>query len=193
MRTGWHPVRHLLILTISQTTGRRSAGIFPMLMKQSRSMKEDNSSISSTLPNNKDASYVQAIDATSEKNVDLNSANATISASLTEITTGPLPHPEHLERYDKVIKNGAERIMQMAEKEQVARLERSAASVEMAKKEVAMQSRGQWFAFVLVFLFLGLATLFVFTGHETIAYVLFAVSLTPVVSVFIKGKNINHK
>lgn len=45
-------------------------------------------------------------------------------------------------------------------------------------------------AFVLSFVILGLATLFVFTGHETMAYVLFAVSLVSLVGLFlgISGK-----
>lgn len=32
-----------------------------------------------------------------------------------EITSGPLPHPDLVEKYNKVIPNGAERIMRMAE------------------------------------------------------------------------------
>lgn len=162
-------------------------------MKQSRDNKTDNSALSSTLPENKDAAYIQTIDAVKEKKVDIDSANATISASLTEITTGPLPHPEHLERYDKVIQNGAERIMKMAEKEQETRLSRLNASVEMAKKGLSMQSRGQWFAFSLVIIILALATLFVFTGHETVAYILFGTGIASIAGLFLGIRNIDHK
>jgi uncharacterized membrane protein len=49
-------------------------------------------------------------------------AEVVISAQRVE-WSGPLPHPEALARFDQVIPNGAERIMQMTEKEQAARLD----------------------------------------------------------------------
>lgn len=44
--------------------------------------------------------------------------NIILSERRTEISSGPLPHPELLKGYDEVIKDGAERIMKMAEREQ---------------------------------------------------------------------------
>ena len=47
-----------------------------------------------------------------------------MQASIQQVTfSGPLPAPHDLEKYDKIIHNGAERIMSMAEKEQASRLE----------------------------------------------------------------------
>lgn len=69
---------------------------------------DDNPSVSSTLPGNEEVSYVQAVDANERKSVEIksDSANATIASSMTEIITGPLPHPDYLERYNDRIKWG---------------------------------------------------------------------------------------
>lgn len=162
-----------------------------MLMSQSKKKDADSQSLSSTLPDNKEATYVQALDANSQKTVEVtsDSASTTVAASMTEIITGPLPHPDYLERYNAIIKDGAERIMKMAEKEQAVRLEKTDASIAMAKKEVSMKSRGQWFAFTLALLILGLATLFVFTGHDTVAYILFGTGIASIVGLFLGIKS----
>lgn len=161
-----------------------------MHMTRLNAKTDDNPSVSSTLPGNEEVSYVQAVDANERKSVEIksDSANATIASSMTEIITGPLPHPDYLERYNDIIKDGAERIMQMAEKEQASRLDKTEASIIMAKKEVSMKSRGQWFAFTLAIIILGLATLFVFTGHDTVAYILFATGIASVVGLFLGVK-----
>lgn len=49
--------------------------------------------------------------------------NVVASFFRTEVSAGPLPHPELLKGYDQIIKDGAERIMRMAEKEQDNRFE----------------------------------------------------------------------
>lgn len=119
---------------------------------------------------------------------------ATLTASFTEISSGPLPNPAYLERYDHIIPNGAERIMRMAEKEQenrhLSQSETRAMEKDKINRQLKYVSRGQIMAFVLSFVILGLATLFVFTGHEAMAYVLFAVSLVSLVGLFlgISGK-----
>lgn len=67
-----------------------------------------------------------------------------VSQSLT--FQGPIPPPQLLEQYSKVIPNGAERIMAMAESQQKHR--QSLESV-VVLANVAAQSRGQVFAFLL--------------------------------------------
>lgn len=120
-----------------------------------------------------------------------------VSASITEISSGPLPNPDYLEKYDRIIPNGAERIMIMAEKEQENRhiSQREIREIDKDKidRQLRYMNRGQIMAFVLSFVILGLATLFVFTGHETMAYVLFAVSLISLVGLFLGIKNSERK
>ncbi|HYU11182.1 MAG TPA: DUF2335 domain-containing protein [Stellaceae bacterium] len=50
---------------------------------------------------------------------------------------GPIPPPALIQQYNQVVDNGAERIMQMAEKAQ-------AAEIEMGRAWVAENRRGQW-------------------------------------------------
>ncbi len=82
----------------------------------------------------------------------------------------------------------------MAEKEQenrhLSQSETRAMEKDKINRQLKYVSRGQIMAFVLSFVILGLATLFVFTGHEAMAYVLFAVSLVSLVGLFlgISGK-----
>ena len=87
--------------------------------------------------------------------------------------------------------------MIMAEKEQENRhiSQREIREIDKDKidRQLRYMNRGQIMAFVLSFVILGLATLFVFTGHETMAYVLFAVSLISLVGLFLGIKNSEHK
>lgn len=152
--------------------------------------QEDNSeqALPSDFPNIGDVSYLTD---------DKDSKPASITASFTEISSGPLPNPAYLERYDRIIPNGAERIMRMAEKEQENRhdSQREARQLEKDKinKQLKYMSRGQSMAFVLSIVILGLATLFVFTGHESMAYVLFAVSLISLAGLFLGISKKNNK
>lgn len=113
----------------------------------------------------------------------------TISATVTEISSGPLPHPDLLARYSNIIPNGAERIMAKAEKEQAARLEnrsdRLKADNRNIGRQLAIQQTGQWMAFSIVMVILALATLFVFTGHETMAYVLYGSGMVSLAGLFL--------
>lgn len=65
-----------------------------------------------------------------------------LQASISQHFHGPLPPPELLEHYEKVLPGGAERIFKMAEKEQVHRH-----SLESTLPELARW--GQRFGFIL--------------------------------------------
>jgi uncharacterized membrane protein len=60
--------------------------------------------------------------------------------------SGPLPPPSLLEKYNDIIPNGAERIMAMAEKQGAHREYLEARVID---GNVANQTRGSWFAFIL--------------------------------------------
>lgn len=114
-----------------------------------------------------------------------------IIVTKTEITSGPLPHPDLVEKYNEVIPNGAERIMRMAELQQENRFIENRETREI-NKEIAMSKlkyfkRGQLMGFILAFVLLGLATLFVFTGYENMAYLLFSVGALSLVGIFVKS------
>jgi uncharacterized membrane protein len=60
--------------------------------------------------------------------------------------SGPLPPPSLLAKYSDIIPNGAERIMAMAEKQSEHREKLEA---RVVNGNVAAQTRGSWFAFIL--------------------------------------------
>lgn len=134
-------------------------------------------------PNLEDAVYSATSDSTIPPQV-------LVAATKTEISSGPLPHPDLVKGYDDIIPNGAERIMQMAEKEQENRFQERK-EIRDTNKEIAMGklkyvNRGQIMGFILALIMLGLATLFVFTDHEGIAYFLFSIGMVSLVALFLQ-------
>ena len=83
-----------------------------------------------------------------------------------QISIGPLPPGDEIIKYNSVIPNGADRIMAMAEKEQQARINRD-------KNSYNLKRLGQIFAFISVIALITLGSIFTFTGHEGLGYVMF--------------------
>ena len=110
------------------------------------------------------------------------SQTVVLSAVQTEITSGPLPHPELLKGYDEVIPNGADRIMKMAEKEQSERLARQELSL---KASVKSKNRGQIMAFALAILILAIFVAMVYAGHSSSAYVIVGAGCLSIVGLFL--------
>jgi uncharacterized membrane protein len=74
---------------------------------------------------------------------------ASITTALMKVEasfSGPLPPPSLLAKYSDIIPNGAERIMAMAEKQSEHREKLEA---RVVNGNVAAQTRGSWFAFIL--------------------------------------------
>lgn len=110
--------------------------------------------------------------------------------SRTEEHSGPLPSPDYLERYDKIIPNGGERIMQMAEKQQNHR-------IKIENKVITSQSRqsvlGQIFGFILGIAGLASSTYLALNGQTTVAGIIGGTTVVGLVSVFVIGKKRQHK
>ncbi len=103
---------------------------------------------------------------------------------------GPVPPPDILEGYNKVVINGAERILSMAEKQSYHRMQLENYAI---KGEIKQSKTGQIFAFVLAILGLGLATFLEFYDHTTIAGILASTTIVGLVTVFIIGKKAQRK
>lgn len=136
------------------------------------------------------------VNATS-KNVTYNSTNpenqdvASVSMSTlsVQMNPSPLPSADILEQYARLIPDAPERFLKLVEKEQEHRFITEDTITDtnktIAKGKLAQIKRGQVFGFILALIILGLGTLFVFTGHDTIAYVLFVMSLASVIGIFV--------
>jgi uncharacterized membrane protein len=104
--------------------------------------------------------------------------------------SGPLPDPQTLAEYSEIIPNGAERIMQMAEKQLEHR-------IQMENKVVGGQMLQSNIGQILAFL-IGLAALFASTycivsGYEWSGSLLGLAGLTGLVTAFIKGRDNQEK
>ena len=105
---------------------------------------------------------------------------------------GPLPTPEDMVSYNNIIPNGAERIMQMAEKEQSARLQFETKDqeerFEYLKQEQNIKKRGQWFACLSIIVFASISVYLIYSGSPTAGALLMGASLATVVLAFIAGR-----
>lgn len=117
------------------------------------------------------------------------SVGTLLAATHTEISSGPLPHPDLMKKYDDIIAGGAERITRMAEKEQENRFENDRANRDEQRAELGLIKRGQTMAFVLCLLFITSGVTLACFGFGAIAYVLLGIGMAPVVGLFY---NISH-
>ena len=103
---------------------------------------------------------------------------------------GPLPDPETLIEYSAIIPNGAERIMQMAEKQLDHRMkmENKVVGGQMSQSNI-----GQVLAFLIGIAALSAATYCIVTGHEWSGSILGIGGLTGLVTAFIKGRGQQEK
>ncbi|TAE38321.1 MAG: DUF2335 domain-containing protein [Sphingobacteriales bacterium] len=104
--------------------------------------------------------------------------------------SGPIPPPQILKGYNEVVKDGAERIVIMAEKQSNHRMQLE----DHAIKEELKQSRlGQIFGFILGLVGFGLATTLAMFGHEAIAGIFGTTTILGLVTVFVLGKKAQQK
>lgn len=103
--------------------------------------------------------------------------------------SGPLPPPRQLIEYDKAVPGGAERIFQMAEREQAHRheIQRSEAQLRQATIQhiKSRETRGQHYGASLAFGVLALGAVMVFLGHVNIAAGLVGSTMVAIASVFV--------
>lgn len=114
--------------------------------------------------------------------------NILVSATHTEISASPLPSPEILKGYAEIIPNSPERFMQIVEREQENRFKNDSVERDRIKGELALKQSGQRIAFALVLLFLIVGTILACIGQNVIAYVIFALTMIPIVGLFYRHK-----
>ena len=95
---------------------------------------------------------------------------------------GPIPPPELLEQYDRIIPNGADRILTMAEQQQAHRQSIERTVVESGARRANL---GLILGFILTLVF-GLGSMFLISsGRDISGLVLFSGSLVGLIGVFI--------
>lgn len=97
-----------------------------------------------------------------------------ISISSFHAYSGPLPAPESLDQYNKIIPDGAERIMRMAENQSNHRI-----GIEnlVVGGQVKQSGRGQIFGLIIAFITIGASVLLAMYDHEVVAGIIGGVQL----------------
>lgn len=98
---------------------------------------------------------------------------------------GPLPDPETLERYSEIIPDGANRVMDMAEKQQNHKIN---IENKIVTGQLQQSNLGQIFAFIIGMSFLGGGVYCIINGHEWGGSIIGVGGLTSLVTAFIQGK-----
>lgn len=105
-----------------------------------------------------------------------------IQTILSKFHIGPLSPYEDLEAYGRIIPDGANRIMQMAEKEQQHRHTRED---ENDRAEIKLKGRGQWIGVTISGTLITLAAVFGLTHHDGLAKTILAFTIIALVSMFV--------
>lgn len=103
---------------------------------------------------------------------------------------GPLPDPETLSEYSDIIPNGAERIMQMAEKQLEHRLKLES---KVVGGQMMQSNIGQFLAFFIGLASLAASTYCIISGFEWAGSIIGIGGLTGLVTAFIKGRSYQQK
>ena len=135
--------------------------------------------------------------------------SAVLKREQTVVYQGPLPPPEQLEGFEKVLSGSAERIISMAEKEQEARIGRENQKVynetlniqmfnnnqaDLIKKNFRINVVKTICAALCLMVFIAAAVFLAVSGHDTVAIWIFAGSLgTSFFAFFKHGKDEGDK
>lgn len=103
----------------------------------------------------------------------------------TRVFSGPLPLPGIIAEYDHIIPNGAERIMAMAERQSAHREQMEA---RVINGNVASQTRGSYFAFILALVAIIGGFFLIYTGKNGAGLAAIIASVGSLAGVFVYTK-----
>lgn len=104
--------------------------------------------------------------------------------------SGPIPHPEILAGYNDAVKDGAERILSMAERQSAHRI---GLEDHVIKEELKQSRRGQTLGFTLGIIGMVISAFMAYTGHETVATIFGSTTIVGLVTVFVVGRKMQEK
>lgn len=99
---------------------------------------------------------------------------------------GPLPPPRMLEAYNRLIPNGADRLMRLVEEQAKHRQTQEA---RLVHAQISLPSRGQGIGFLLCLIFGAIGWDLAKNGHDWVAGILFTTTIIGLVVVFVLGRS----
>jgi len=118
--------------------------------------------------------------------------SSSLSALAFEISqsSGPLPAPEVLAEYGKIIPGGAERLVSWVEQQSS---HRQAIETKRINADIANDARGQWFALVVTLATIGSGTWLIWVGKDISGLAVVLGELATLAGVFVFNKNAKTK
>lgn len=115
-----------------------------------------------------------------------------IEETISEIShhSGPLPRPADLADYEAIQKGFAERIMQMAEKEQNGRL---SSFNDLVGKDYNLKSRGQNYGLISVLVLVAFAGFLAYLGAMESAAWVAGGGIAGIVGIFVTGRFVSAR
>lgn len=104
--------------------------------------------------------------------------------------SGPIPPPQLLAQYNEIIPNGAERIMVMAERQSA---HRESLEAMVITGNVASQTRGSYFAFIICMTALIFGFILILSGRNAVGLAAIISALAGVAATFIYSKHQQSK
>ena len=110
---------------------------------------------------------------------------ARVIRQISRYHSGPLPDAETLDYYNRIIPNGADRIMALLEREAAHRHEQEKTIINTQR---AITLRSRWVGAGLTAILTSAGTYLGATGHNTLAGVIFATTIVAVITVLVLGR-----
>ncbi len=105
--------------------------------------------------------------------------------------TGPIPPFSELEKYEKILPGSADRIIKMAEKEQI-QIHRHSMESKFISFDLRYEKLGLNYGFILAFLSLIIGLVLFLFGHDWEGVVALLIPLLKIVYSFFQGQNIDY-
>jgi len=109
---------------------------------------------------------------------------AAIVAQQSVSFSGPLPPPNHLEQYERILPGAAERLLKMAEDQS---LHRRNLETKVIHSGVSDSKKGLWFGLIMGLSGFGLVGYCASLGLQLLAGIIAALDLGSLVGVFVYG------
>ena len=108
-----------------------------------------------------------------------------IAVSIARSFSGPLPHPEILAEYERILPGCAHRIMTSFESQTAHRISLESHAV---REQLSQSSKGQILGGIIVLTSLGISAWMGFLGHEVLAGTLGTTTVVSLATIYFLGK-----
>lgn len=103
--------------------------------------------------------------------------------------SGPIPHPDHLEKYEKILSGSANRILGMAENQSI---HRQNIENKLLEAEIKYKNKGQNFGFIISIICIIGGIVMLFFGKNLQGFITLIGAVSMLISAFLYG-NKNKK